>query len=208
MNFSSSLSRLARYCFLISGSTLPIFAQGCVAYQFSSHVLTGQEESAARVRLQNLVLGVEAPSNREVLYNLEKFIENLNLTRMFKAVGYLDGLPTADLVLTSFSFRETKPNQACLLGFEGQLLTMATVGVLPQSCKAEHEVSFLLYSPKNWEQGKTVSFTYQTRSILGWVALLYLPSRNWSARPLKEQYPNLLKAVFSREAEGIERLVK
>lgn len=207
MNLFSSLSRLVRYCIVI-GSALQIFVQGCVAYQFSSHVLPGQENGAPRASLQSLVLGVEAPSTREVSYNLEKFVENLNLTRVFKSVEYLDRLPTADLVLSSFSYRETNPYQACLLGFEGQLLTIATIGLLPQICRGEHEVSFLLYSPKSREQGKTVSFTYQTRSILGWVALLYLPSSNWSARPLKEQYPNLLKAVFSRDAEDIARLLK
>src|SRR6266508_1703419 len=195
MNLSSSLSRLVRYCTVISGSTLQIFVQGCVAYQFSSDVLPG----APRATLQSLVLGVEAPSTRELSYNLEKFVENLNLMQVFKAVGYLDRLPTAELILSSFSYRETKPDRACLLGFEGQLLTMATIGLLPQICRAEHEVSFVLYSPKNREQRKTVSFTYQTRSILGWVALVYLPSSKWSAQPLKEQYPNLLKAVFSRE---------
>lgn len=201
MNLSSSLSRLVR-------STLQIFVQSCVAYQFSSHGLLGQEDGAASARLQSLVLGVEAPFTRKVSYNLEKFVENLDRTQVFKAVGYLDRLPTADLVLSSFSYRETNPYQACVLGFEGQLLTMATIGVLPQICKAEHEVSFRLYSPKNGEQGKSVSFTYQTRSILGWVALLYLPSSNWSARPLKEQYTDLLKAFFSREAEDIDRLLK
>ena len=121
---------------------------------------------------------------------------------------YLDRLTTADLFLSSFSYRETNPFQACLLGLDGQLLTVVSVGLLPQICKAEHEVSFVLYSPKNREKGKTVSFTYQTRRILGWVALLYLSLPNWSAQPLKDEYPNLLKAVFSREAEDIERLVK
>ena len=204
----SSLSRFVRSCIVIVGSTLQIFLQGCVAHQFSSPVLSGQEDGAPGARLQSLVLGVEALSTREVSYNLEKFVENLNRTQVFKTVGYVDRMPTADLVLRSFAYRETSPHQACLLGFEGQLLTMATIGVLPQICKTEYEVSFHLYSTKSREQRKTVSFTYQTRSILGWVALLYLPSSNWSARPLKEQYPNLLKAAFSREAEDIERLLK
>lgn len=200
----SSFSRLARYCIrfaglVIGGSTLQIFAQGCVAYQFSSHVLPGQTDGARREMLQSLVLGVEAPSNRELSYNLEKFVENLNHIRVFKAVGYLDRLPAADLVLSAFSYRETNPSQACLLGFEGQLLTMATLGLLPQICKAEHEVSFLLYSSKNREQGKTVSFTYQTRSILGWVAFLYLPSSDWSATPERAISEFVESGFFSRD---------
>ena len=204
----SSLSRLVRYCIVVSGSTLQIFVQGCVAYQFSSDFLRGQQDGAPRATLQELVLGVEAPPTREQAYNLERFVEYLNHSRIFKAVGHLDRLSTADLVLSSFAYRETRPDQACLLGFEGQVLTMATLGVLPQICKAEHEFSFLLYSPKNRHQSKTVHVTYQTRSILGWVAFFYLPLPTWTAQPQKDQYPNLLKAVFSREAEDIERLVK
>jgi hypothetical protein len=187
---------------------LQVFVQGCVAYQFSSRALPGQDGGASLGKLHSLVLGIEAPSNREGSYHLEKFVDNLNRTRVFKAVGYLDRLPTTDLVLSFFTYRETSPHEACLLGFEGQFLTIFTAGLLPQICNAEHEVSFRLYSPKNRDQEKLVAFTYQTRSIVGWVALLYLPSPNWTLQPQKDEYPNLLQAVFFREANDIERLVK
>ncbi|MGH7874210.1 MAG: hypothetical protein ACREQO_18565 [Candidatus Binatia bacterium] len=207
MNVSSFFGGV-RFGNVIIAITLQVFVSGCVAYQFSTHGLLSQDDGMSGRMLQSLVLGVEAPDNTERSYNLEKFIDNLNGAGVFKAVGYLDRLPTADLVLRSFSYRETSPQQACLLGFEGQLLTIFTIGLLPQICNARHEGSFRLYSSKNREQEKLVSFSYETRSILGWVALLYLPSPNWSVQPLKEQYPDLLKAVFAREAKDIERLVK
>ncbi len=205
MNVFSCLGAV-RFRSLIVALMLQVFVQGCVAYQFSTPGLLKQDDSVPV--LQHLVLGVEVPNNKERSYNLEKFVDNLKTAGVFKAVGYLDRLPTADLVLRAFSYRETSPQQACLLGFEGQFLTVFTVGLVPQICNAKHEVSFQLYAPKNREQEKLVSFTYSTRSILGWVALVYLPSSNWSVQPLKEQYPNLLKAVFAGETKDIERLVK
>ncbi len=208
MIFASRRARLIRYGIQASGSALQIFLAGCVAYHFSNDVLPVRKKSAPVATLQNLVLGIEAPSSREVSSHLEKFVENLNSSRVFKSIGYVNRLPAADLILDSFSFRETDPLQACLLGFEGQLLTAATLGLLPQVCKAEHEVSFVLYAKKNPERRKSVSFAYRTRSVLGWIAIFYLPLSDWTAQPLKEQYPDLLKAVFAREAEDIERLIQ
>jgi hypothetical protein len=64
-----------------------------------------------------------------------------------------------------------------------------------------------VYAKKKPERRKSVSFAYRTRSVLGWIAIFYLPSSDWTAQPLKEQYPDLLKAVFAREAEDLERLI-
>ena len=50
----------------VCGSALQMFAPCCVAYRFSSHVLPGREDGAPIATLQNLVLGVEAPTSRGV----------------------------------------------------------------------------------------------------------------------------------------------
>ena len=181
---------------------------GCVAYQFRSEFLPLAENEARKAMLQNLVLGIERPSDKAQLYDLEKFLNSLRESHTFRVVDYVERVSSTDLVLTSFASKGTNPYHACLLGFEGQLLTFATVGLLPQICKADHEVSFDLYSPKNQQQRKTISFRYQTRSVLGWAALLYLPSSNWSAKPLKDEYSTLLKSGFYRQANDIQQLLK
>jgi hypothetical protein len=207
MNLFRWRSRWAWCCFVIGGAAVQASLPGCVAYRFSSDVPPGREVRPSAT-LQNFSLGVEARSARDRSPQLEKFVENLSLSRVFKTVGYTNRLPAADLVLDSFSYRETDPLQACLLGFEGQLLTMATLGLLPQICQAEHQISFVLYASTKPERRKNVSFSYRTRTVLGWIALVYLPSAAWTAQPPKEKYPDLLKAVFAREAEEIVRLVQ
>src|SRR5207245_8432831 len=97
---------------------------------------------------QSLALGVERPPDKPESYDLGKFLENLKKSEVFRTVAYVDGVSTTDLVLTSFFFRGTNPYHACMLGFEGQLLTMATAGMFPQVCKVGVEVSFALYLPK------------------------------------------------------------
>ena len=183
-------------------------AYGCVAYQFTSDFLPLVENDARRAMLQNLVLGVERPAGKAQSYDLEKFLAKLKQSQIFKAVEYVERVSTTDLVLTAFFSKGTNPYHACLLGFEGQLLTMATGGLLPQICKADYEVSFDLYSPKNQQQRKTISFRYQTRSVLGWAALFYLPSSDWSAKPLEDEYATLLKSVFYRQTYDIQQLLK
>ncbi len=165
---------------------------GCVAYKFASPLLPFRESENDEQMFQSLVLGIDSPADSSQSYELEKFVEDLNKTRLFKAVQYTDGIARADLILTSFSYRETNAYQACPLGFAGQILTMGSVGLIPQICNSENEISFVLYSPSHNQQKKTVSFTYQTHSILGWVALLYTPTSAWKAQPSKDERADLL----------------
>jgi hypothetical protein len=179
---------------------------GCVAYNFSTDFLPLEKQNEARKPpFQQLVLGVERSSDMASSYDLEKFVENLKKSQIFRAVEYVERISTADLILTSFFAKRTDPFHACLLGFEGQLITIATGGLLPQICKTDHEISFDLYAATNRQQRKTISFRYQTRSILGWAALFYIPSSNWSAKPLEDDYPSLLRAVFYRQANEVQQ---
>jgi hypothetical protein len=181
---------------------------GCVAYQFRSEFPPLAENEPHKAMFQDLALGIERPSGKAQMYDLEKFLNDLRQSQIFRAVDYVEKISTTDLVLTSFASKGTNPYHACLLGFEGQLLTYATFGLLPQICKADHEVSFDLYSPKNQQQKKTISFRYQTRSVLGWAALFYLPSSDWSAKPLKDEFATLLRSGFDRQANDIQQLLK
>lgn len=180
---------------------------GCVAYNFSSGFLP-LPQNQPQAMFQNLVIGIEPVADKSQSYNLEKFVDDLRKSGLFKSVGYLEKVSAADLVLTSFSYKGEDPYRACLLGFEGQIAMIATVGLVPQVCKSEYEVSFVLYAPKNKQKKKPISFSYQTRSIVGWAALFYTPSAEWSFKPEKEQYSQLLKAVFYKEGDDILRLLR
>ncbi len=182
---------------------------GCVAYRFSSDYLPLQESEKSKAMFQELVLGVEL-TDRAQSYELERFMAALQKTGLFKEVQYLDRLSRADLILTSFFQTDTDPYQACPLGLAGQVLTMGSVGLIPQVCKSEHRVTFVLYSPgtKEHQEKKTLLVNYQTHSIVGWAALFFMPSADWSTQPSEERYPNLVKAVFHREADNLRRLLR
>ncbi|HEU4343920.1 MAG TPA: hypothetical protein VFU31_20390 [Candidatus Binatia bacterium] len=180
---------------------------GCVAYNFSSEFLP-LPENQAKAMFQNLTIGIEPAPDKSQSYNLEKFVDDLRKSGLFKSVRYLEKRSAADLVLSSFAYKGDDPYRACLLGFEGQIATIATIGLVPQICKSEYQISFFLHAPKNQQKKKPIAFSYQTRSIVGWAALFYAPSPGWSFKPEKEQYSELLKAVFYKEADDILRLLQ
>ncbi len=182
---------------------------GCVAYQFASPLLPLPENQKSEQIFQTVVLGVAAPADPSQSYELRRFVEDLNKARLFKTVQYnnTNGVSRPDLVLGSFSYKETNAYQACPLGFAGQILTIGTVGLIPQVCNSKNEISFVLYSPGHEQQKKTVSFEYQTHSIMGGVALLYTPTSTWQTMPGKDERANLLKAVFFHEAADIQEIL-
>lgn len=182
---------------------------GCVAYKFSSDDFPIREHERSQAIFQNLVLGVEL-TDKAQSYEIEKFMATLKKTGLFKEVEYMDRLSRADLVLTSFFQTDTDPYQACPLGLAGQILTIGTVGLIPQICKSEHQASFVLYAAgkKEHQQRKKLSVNYQAHSIVGWAALFLMPSADWTTQPSEEWYPNLVKAVFYREADDLQRLLR
>ncbi len=184
------------------------FVSGCVAYQFASPLLPLQDGQKSEQMFQGVVLGIDSPADPAQSYELRKFVEDLNKAGLFKAVQYnTNGVARSDLILASFSYKETNAYQACPLGFAGEILTIGTVGLIPQICNSKNEISFVLYSPRHEQQKKTVSFAYQTSSIMGWVALLYTPSSAWRTMPSKDERAELLKAVFVNEATDIQRIL-
>jgi hypothetical protein len=183
------------------------FVHGCAAYNLSSSLLP-PEQAEGKATFQNVVLGVGSPLERSQSYELNRFIDDLRKTGLFKAVDYNDRLDGVDLILNSFSYKETDPYEACPLGFVGQILTVGSVGLIPQICNSNNEVSFVLYSPKHDLQKKQFSFAYQTKTILGWAALFYTPTAAWTAQPSKDERANLLKAVFLHQQADIQKMLR
>ncbi len=197
-----------KLCWNVAVVLCLLFASGCVAYQFASPLLPLQENPSGEQMLQTVVLGVDSPADKSQSYELGKFVEDLNKTGLFKAVQYkTNGVGRSDLILASFAHKETNAYQACPLGFAGQILTIGTIGIIPQICNSKNEISFVLYSPGHEQQKKSVSFAYQTHSIMGWVALLYTPSSSWKTMPSKDERAELLKAVFFHESSDIRRIL-
>jgi hypothetical protein len=87
------------------------------------------------------------------------------------------------------------------------MLTIATAGLIPQICKERHRVSFDLYSPKSIKK-MSVTFDYETGSALGWAALLYNLSSDWTSTRPEEAYRDLLKSVFYQRADEIQALLR
>jgi hypothetical protein len=180
---------------------------GC-AHNFSSELFTPVRNSVDAPVFQALVLAVDPPRDGSQTYQLEKFVETLREAQLFKAVEYPNRGSSADLILTAFSFYMTNPLRACFLGFQGQVLTIGTLGLFPQLCKSEFQVSFALVAPRDKAQRKTMSLTYQTRSIMGWAGLFYMLLPDWTAHPPREQNTDVVKAAFYRDASEIQKLVR
>lgn len=197
-----------KLCFRVGVVLSVTFLNGCVAYKFASPLLPISENETGEQTFQNLVLGVDLPADPSQSYELGKFVEDLKKTKLFKSVRYTDSAVRADLILGSFSYRGTNAYQACPLGFVGQIVTVGSGGLIPQICNSKNEISFVLYSPRHAQQRRTVSFTYQTHTIFGWIALLYTPSSAWKARPSKNERADLLKAVFLRQAAEIQKSLR
>ena len=193
---------------IVSLITSILTSSGCVAYKFSSEYPPIGAHERSQANFEKLVLGVELTDQAQS-YELGTFVAALKKTGLFKEVEYLDRVPEADLILTSFSQTGTNPQDACPMGLAGQVLLVGSGGIVPQVCKTEHVVSFVLYAPnKKMQQTRNLSVKYEIRSVVGWAALFYMPSADWTAQPSEERYPDLLKKVFARESNGIQGLLK
>ena len=184
------------------------FVHGCAAYNLSSPLLPLAEHQGGKSMFQGLVLGIGSPLDKSQSFELSRFVDDLKKTGLFKAVDFNERVAGADLTLSSFSYKETDPYEACPLGLVGQMVTVGTIGLIPQICSSNNEVSFVLYSPKDNLRKKTFSFAYKTKTILGWAALFYTPSAAWSAKPSKNERADLLKAVFLHEAPDIQKMLR
>jgi hypothetical protein len=180
---------------------------GCFAHKFSSSLLPFKEDETTKTVFHEVVVAVAEPISKS--YELPKFIDALQKLSLFKEAGAIDGLSRPpDLILDSWAYEgERDPFKNCTLGFEGEMLTIGTAGLIPQICESSHRVSFDLYSPKI-KKKISVAFAYETGGAIGWAALFYNASSEWSAKAPEQQYQELLKAVFYQHADEIQDLLR
>jgi hypothetical protein len=178
---------------------------GCFAHKFSSPFLPFKEDDKTNAAFQEIVLAVAAPVSES--YELTKLIDALQKTHLFKEAGAIDQLSRPpDLILDSWLYEgEKDPFKNCSLGFEGEMLTIVTAGLIPQICERRHSVSFDLYSSKS-KKTLHIAFAYETGGAVGWAALFFNASPGWSAKTPDQRYQDLLKAVFYKHADAIGRL--
>jgi hypothetical protein len=180
---------------------------GCFAHKFSSPLLPFKEDDKTNAAFQDIVVAVAAPMLES--YELTKLIDALQKIRLFKEAGAIDQLSRPpDLILDSWFYEgERDPFKNCSLGFEGEMLTIGTAGLIPQICERRHSVSFDLYSAKS-KKTLQIAFAYETGGALGWAALFYNASPEWSATAPEQRYQDLLKAVFYKHGDAIRDLLQ
>ncbi|HEX2229013.1 MAG TPA: hypothetical protein VHM64_17905, partial [Candidatus Binatia bacterium] len=166
---------------------------GCFAHKFSSPLLPFKEDDEANAAFRDMVVAVAAPVSES--YELTKLIDALQKTQLFKEAGAIDQLSRPpDLILDSWVYEGERDSFSnCSLGFEGEMLTIGTAGLIPQICERRHSVSFDLYSSKN-KKTVQIAFAYETGGAVGWAALFYNASPEWSAKAPAPRYQDLLKA--------------
>jgi hypothetical protein len=173
----------------------------------ASSLLPFQEDDQAQRTLQTLVLAVKPPASPS--YQFAKFVDALQKASLFQEVGHADRLPrTADLILESWLHEgEEDPFSHCSLGLGGEILVIGTAGLIPQICRYRHRVSFDLYSAKS-EKKLSLTLVYEKVDAVGWVALLYHLSSDWTARPSEQRYRDLVRSLFYRRAREIQALLQ
>ena len=180
---------------------------GCFAHKFSSSLLPFKDDEKTKTAFQEVVVALAEPIAES--YELTKLTAALQKTSLFKEAGAIDQLSRPpDLILVSWFYEgERDPFKNCSLGFEGELLMIATAGLIPQICESRHRVSFDLYSPKT-KKNISVTFAYETGGAVGWAALLYNASSDWTVTAPEKQYQDLLKAVFYQRTHEIQNLLQ
>ena len=180
---------------------------GCFAHRFSSPLLPFKEDEKAKVIFQEIIVAVAAPVSES--YELTKLIAALQKASLFKEAGAIEQLSRQpDLILDLWFYEgEKDPFKNCSLGFEGEMLTISTAGLIPQICEWRHSVAFNLYSSKT-KKNISISFAYETGGAVGWAALFYNASSDWTTRPPEQQYQDLLKAAFFQNADEIRSLLR
>ena len=166
---------------------------GCFAHKFSSSLLPFKDDEKTKTAFQEVVVALAEPIAES--YELTKLTAALQKTSLFKEAGAIDQLSRPpDLILVSWFYEgeRGKKYKNCSLGFEGELLMIAIAGLIPQICESRHRVSFDLYSPKT-KKNISVTFAYETGGAVGWAALLYNASSDWTVTAPGETISRFVK---------------
>ena len=194
--------------FLISVVFLMAVLNGCAAHKFTSPLLTTSPDVATPQELNNISVSVNPFKDISRQWQFEKIIKELRQADIFEEVNYADQLKNKpDLSLTLLQQNETPDiYHACSMGFEGGMITVLTLGLIPQICHQQTDIHFSLSSLDN---NKTVDFhmTYEEDGVMGWLAVIYNISSKWSFRYPEYKKQKLFRTVIGARSTEIQKLL-
>jgi hypothetical protein len=178
---------------------------GCAANKLTSPLLTEISNAENRIDLRNISLLTEPPQDTR----FEKMIDKLQAAKIFKEVDYANQIKNKpDLILTLIDKKETPDFfHACSMGFEGGIVTVATLGLIPQICHQQQTYYFKISSPGN-NKSIEMNIPIERKSIFGWLGLLYNISPHWTWRYPEDKEQNLLITVIEQKPNEIANLLQ
>lgn len=142
--------------------------------------------AVATSALSGLVLGVERKEGVQAPYDLQTFIDALNEYQVFRQAAFVDQLDTQpDLVLRNYGTE--RPGFRGYHGEKGGLLCVAmmnlvssaTLTILPIYCNVEDDVTFTLEAPAS-PASRAFSFTRNSKDLLGiWAPVVAKLDPSW-----------------------------
>lgn len=173
--------------------------------KLTSSLLTEISNTESRINLRSISLLTEPPQDSR----FEKMIDKLQATRIFKEVDYANQIKNKpDLILTLIDKKETPDFlHACSMGFEGGIVTVATLGLIPQLCHQQQTYHFNIASPEN-NKSIEMNIPIERKSIFGWLGLLYNISPHWTWRYSEDKEQNLLITVIEQRSNEIVNLLQ
>ena len=152
----------------------------------------------ARIQRSGMTVGVE--EYRYPVYT-DSLIADLRKTGLFGSVDRRWDLPVRpDVVAT---VEEPIHGTASLR----PLLTLVTLGIIPTTIVERHGQVFSLVSPDRPTESVRISYTYESESVLGWVALFLNLSPNWSLNPsANRRYLDGLALAISTNSPALDAL--
>jgi hypothetical protein len=192
------------------GLLLSVIISGCFARKVSSPLLSTQKNPDDITKFENIVLAVDPPKKESDRYVVDDVVEHLRKTGFFKEVGYKNKLKVVpELFLTSLERNGNNLFEGCSLGFEGEMITIGTVGLIPQICHRFHIISFQL-SNLNKEESVHIRITYERESVMGWVTLIYnlSPEWTWMPQPQERKEIQVWKSALHQKESEILKLLR
>ena len=195
---------MTRKLFIVSIIALSVLS-GCMANKLTSPLLTEMSNAENRIDLRNISLLTEPPQDTR----FEKRIDKLQAAKIFKEVDYANQIKNKpDLILTLIDKKETPDFlHACSMGFEGGMITVLTLGLVPQICYQQQIYHFKISSPRN-NKSIEMNVPLETKSVFGWLGLFYNISPHWTWRYPEDKEQNLLITVIEQKSNEIANLLQ
>ncbi len=180
-----------------------VFFSGCT----STKIIAKQElinaQNNHNATLSKISVGVLQAKDSQENYQFDEFVKDLTKTKVFKKVEVATERDKWPDLLISNVQDVAPPIGRGFQCFEPYLLVF-TVGVIPQTCKREHTLSFDV-SINGVKPIVKIEEHYLEKSATGWVAKGLTPSEENRFSGSKVEY---ILAIFNLYSSQIEELLE